>query len=135
MLRTVSITFEQQKGDTKNDIITQHSSGDCHLCPIKVWASIIKRLLSHPLSSDETPINTFYLDEIKVHEFTGPELLKCLRAATASIGPNIFSPSHLHLMKTQEIQIISKTLLHIYISPIISSRLNQFSLILASYFD
>jgi hypothetical protein len=71
---SVSITFEQQKRDTKNNTITQHSSGDQHLCPVKVWALIIKRLLSHELSSDETPINTFYLDKNKVHEFTGSEL-------------------------------------------------------------
>jgi hypothetical protein len=55
---------------------------------VKVWASIIKRLLSHKLSSEETPINTFYLDNNKVHEFTGSELLKRLHAATTSIGPD-----------------------------------------------
>jgi len=37
----VSITFELQKRDTKNDIITQHRSGDRLLCPVQIWASII----------------------------------------------------------------------------------------------
>jgi hypothetical protein len=60
-----------------------------HLCPVRVWASIIKWLLSHPLSSDKIPINTFYLVDNKVHEFTGPKLLKRLCAATTSIAPNI----------------------------------------------
>jgi hypothetical protein len=55
---------------------------------VKVWASIIKRLLSHESSSEETSINTFYLDNNIVHEFTGTELLKRLRAATTSIGPD-----------------------------------------------
>jgi hypothetical protein len=86
---SVSITFEQQKRDTKNDIITQHKSGDPHLCPVKVWASIIKRLISHPLSTSETHINTFYTEDNKVHVFTGNELLKRIRAATTSIGPDI----------------------------------------------
>jgi hypothetical protein len=53
-----------------------------------VWASIIKRLLSNKLSLGETPINTFYLDDDKIHEFTGTELLKRLRTATTSIGPD-----------------------------------------------
>ncbi len=44
---TVSITFEFQKKDTKNDTITQHKSTDTLLCPVKVWARIIKRLLEH----------------------------------------------------------------------------------------
>jgi hypothetical protein len=37
----VSITFELQKKDTKNDIITQHRSSDPILCPVKIWANII----------------------------------------------------------------------------------------------
>jgi hypothetical protein len=38
----VSITFEQQKRDTKNDVITQHRSDDPILCPVKIWANIIR---------------------------------------------------------------------------------------------
>jgi len=30
----VSITFEYQKRDVKNDIITQHKSGDTVICPV-----------------------------------------------------------------------------------------------------
>jgi len=38
----VLITFEQQKRDTKNDIITQHQSGDKLLCPVCILASIVQ---------------------------------------------------------------------------------------------
>jgi hypothetical protein len=43
----VSITFEFQKRDTKGDIITQHRSKDSLLCPVKIWAKIVKRLISN----------------------------------------------------------------------------------------
>jgi hypothetical protein len=36
----VSITVEQQKCDSKNNIITQHRSGDKLLCPVKIWCKI-----------------------------------------------------------------------------------------------
>ncbi len=64
---SVSITFEHQKKDVKNDIITHHRSGDKLLCPV----------------------NTFLLQNGNLHLFTGPELLKRLRMATMAIGPNI----------------------------------------------
>ncbi len=35
---TISITFEEQKQDTKNDIITHHHTKDRVLCPVKIWA-------------------------------------------------------------------------------------------------
>jgi hypothetical protein len=46
----VSITFEQQKRDTKNDVITQHRSDDPILCPLKIWANIIRWINKYPLS-------------------------------------------------------------------------------------
>jgi hypothetical protein len=41
MSECVSITFELQKKDTKNDIITQHRSADTLLCPVRIWAMTI----------------------------------------------------------------------------------------------
>lgn len=43
----VSITFEMQKKDSKNDIITQHCSSGTLLCPVKIWSKIIHRLISY----------------------------------------------------------------------------------------
>jgi len=83
---SMSITFEFQKRDTKNDTITQHRSGDKLLCPVKVWASIIKRIRSYKNSTSSTTVNTFQFPDGKTHNFSGPELLKRLRFATTSIG-------------------------------------------------
>jgi hypothetical protein len=85
----VSITFEQQKRDTKNDIITQHKSSDPVLCPVKIWASIVRRICSYKSSSKNTTVNSFLLPNNSIHLFTGTELLKRLRLAATSIGPDI----------------------------------------------
>ncbi len=84
----VSITFESQKSDTKDDTISQHKSGDKLLCPVKVWASIVRRIRAYRNLSSSTTVNTFqFPDDGKLHAFTGAELLKRLRFATTSIGP------------------------------------------------
>ncbi len=82
---TVSITFKFQKKDTKNDTITQHRSKDTILCPVKIWAKIIQRLLSYPNTNKHTQVNT-YMDSGKVYLIKGQLLLKQLRRATTAIG-------------------------------------------------
>jgi hypothetical protein len=82
----VSITFEMQKKDTKNDTVTQHRSSDKLLCPVKIWAKIEQRISSYPSSSPETTVNTFCFPDNSVHLFSGKELLSRIRAAATSIG-------------------------------------------------
>jgi hypothetical protein len=83
----VSITFEFQKRDTKNDTITQHRSGDALLCPVKVWATIVQRIRSYKNTTSSTSVNTFqFPDSGKIHTFSGAELLKRLRFATTALG-------------------------------------------------
>jgi hypothetical protein len=83
----VTITFEHQKRDTKNDAITQHRSGDRLLCPVKIWAAIISRIHSYPNSSVTDTVNKFQLTDGRVIYFSGPELLKRLRLAATAVGP------------------------------------------------
>jgi hypothetical protein len=99
MAECVSITFEQQKRETKNDIITQHRSTDTLLCPVKIWAKIIRRLHSYPSSNPDTPVNTFLHNNSALHRFTGQELLKRLRIAASTLGPDKlgFQPNQLGL--------------------------------------
>jgi hypothetical protein len=85
----VSITFELQKKDTKNDIITQYRSNDPILCPVKIWANIVRRISNYPNTSKDTTVNYFLLPNNKIHKFTGTELLKRLRLAATSVGPDI----------------------------------------------
>jgi hypothetical protein len=99
MSECVSITFELQKKETKNGTITQHRSTDTLLCPVKIWARIIRRLISYPSSTPDTPVKTFLLDNSTTHKFTGQELLKYLRMAATTLGPDKlgFEPNQLGL--------------------------------------
>jgi hypothetical protein len=85
----VCCTFELQKRDAKDDTITQHLSGDKLLCPVIVWASIVKQIRSYKNSTSTTTVNTYQFQNSETfHSFTGTELLKWLRFATTSIGLN-----------------------------------------------
>jgi hypothetical protein len=84
----VSITFDHQKRDIKNDVITQHRSGDRILCPVKVWAAIIRHISSYPGSSASDSVNLFHFPDGKKHFFTGTELLKRIRQAATALGPH-----------------------------------------------
>jgi hypothetical protein len=77
----VSITFELQKKDTKNDTITQYRSEDLLLCPVKIWTSIVRRISKYPNSNKDTTVNSYLSPNNKIHLFTGSELLKKLRFA------------------------------------------------------
>ena len=83
---SISITFECQKRDTKNDVITHHCTPDDLLCPVKIWSRIVKRLMSYPSTNPETKVNTFMKDDGSLYEFSGPELLSRLRRAAQSLG-------------------------------------------------
>lgn len=85
----VSITFEEQKKEVKNDIITQHKADDNLLCPVKIRCKIIRRIIKYPTSNTDTTVNTFIFNDNKIHLFTGSELLKRLRLAATSIGPDV----------------------------------------------
>jgi hypothetical protein len=52
---SVSVTFEFQKRDDRNDVVAQCAIGDAVFCPVKVAARIVQRLAAMQ-ASDETPI-------------------------------------------------------------------------------
>lgn len=83
---TVSLTFEAQKRDTKNDTITHHKTNDPILCPVKIWANIVRRVAHYPTPTPNTTVNTFQLSTGKYIQFSGHQLLKRLRMAADSIG-------------------------------------------------
>jgi hypothetical protein len=93
----VSITFELQKKETMNDTITQHSSSDKVLCPVKVWAKIVQRISTYPNSSKNTTVNTYVLSDNSIILFQGTELLKRLRLAADSIGSDTLGSNEIGL--------------------------------------
>jgi hypothetical protein len=91
---TISITFKQQKRDSKNDTITHHRTTDPLLCPVKIWSRIVKRIISYPDSTPETPVNTFMKQDGSIYHFTGTALLSRLCRAAQSLGPDVLGFHH-----------------------------------------
>ncbi len=85
---SVSITFEQQKRGTKNDVITHHHTNDTLLCPVKVWCSIVGRIASSSFTNKDTTVNTFQLANRTIHKFSGKDLLSHLHRVVTSLGPD-----------------------------------------------
>jgi hypothetical protein len=82
----VTITFELQKREGRNDAITQHRSNDPIICPVKIWAKVIQRLISYKSTSRDTTVNTYQFPDSSLHLFSGKELLLRIRAAASVIG-------------------------------------------------
>jgi hypothetical protein len=82
---TVSILFEYQKRDERNETVTQHRTGDPLLCPMRMWATILQRVRSYPGTMDDTKVNTFHF-EGKTTNIRGATALSHLRAAVRAIG-------------------------------------------------
>ena len=60
----VSSTLRTQNNGFNNTTVTQWRTGK-HLCPVQVWVDIITRLESYPGTSDNTPVNTVWAENLK----------------------------------------------------------------------
>jgi len=111
----VSITFEQQKRETKNDVITQHRSGDKVLCPVRIWASIVRRISAYPDAVPSNTVNTFRLGDGPTVFLSGTELLRKLRLAATAIGPDVlgFSAKEIGLHSARSGAAMAMYLAHI----------------------
>jgi hypothetical protein len=83
---TVSITFEYQKRDSKNDVIAHHRTDDKLLCLVKIWCKIVRHISGYTSSNKDTPVNTFFFADGTKLLFTGTQLLKRLRLKASIIG-------------------------------------------------
>lgn len=81
----VSVTFEFQKKDERNDTVTQLASEDELLCPCKTWAKIVRRIRRYPGATDNTPVSAVWRYD-RIEHITSKEMVKALQAAVVSIG-------------------------------------------------
>jgi len=81
---TISITFESQKNNEKDDIITMHANSK-ELCPVKAWGTIVSRVLSYPGTSLHSPVNTILVGK-QMALLNDKEAIKHIRATVATIG-------------------------------------------------
>ena len=56
-----------------------------HLCSVQVWADIVKIMDSYPGSSDNTPVNTVWVENYKT-TITSQMKTKAMRLGTLSFG-------------------------------------------------
>jgi hypothetical protein len=89
---TVSITFEFQKRDIRNDTISHQRSGDSlgsgEMCPVRAAAEIVTRIHSYNIPKDQvkdTPINFIKFDSISYTIPSSLILIK-IRSAVRQLG-------------------------------------------------
>ena len=85
----VSITFEAQKNELKNATVTHQGAASSTLCPVRVWAAIIIRLLRHPATTDDTFINTLYNDFGSIYLIKDNDITNKVREVVKSLGPEV----------------------------------------------
>ena len=81
---TVSINFESQKNNEKDDLITMHAIGK-ELCPVTAWATIVSRILTYPGTSLHSPVNTLLVGK-QMTLLSDKDVIKHVRATVAAIG-------------------------------------------------
>jgi hypothetical protein len=87
MSMSVSITFEFQKNDERDDTVTMHRTGDSYMCPVVSWAAVVQRILSYPGCGPESPVNTLYCSlTLKFSFLSSDDMRIRLRAAVVVVG-------------------------------------------------
>ena len=82
---SVSVTFEFQKNDERDVTITQHCTHDATLCPVRAWAALVKRVLGHPSTNSDTPVNAFVVNGELKH-IPATRMVDKIRASATVIG-------------------------------------------------
>jgi hypothetical protein len=87
----VSITFVEQKNGEKMETVTQHSVTNSPLCPVKAWATTIKRVQSYDQTSGTTPVNTFACpNSHKLVAITAKQVRAHIISHVHKLGPEQF---------------------------------------------
>lgn len=85
LAETISINFEFQKSEIRDDVITHHRSNDPLLCPVLTWAGVVQRILKYPTATTQSPIN-LSITNGKAHLLTAKEALTFLRSIVREVG-------------------------------------------------
>ena len=85
---SVAITFEFQKNDERDVTITQHCTHDATLCPVRAWAALVKRVLGHPGTNSDTPVNAFVVNGV-LKFIPATRIVDKIRASATVIGEDV----------------------------------------------
>ncbi len=84
---SVSLTFEYQKNDSRNETVTAHATFHRTMCPVTQLVHTVRRLWSIPGTTCDTPINTYLpTGSSSTKQFQSSHMLKRLRLAVDIIG-------------------------------------------------
>ena len=77
---SVSITFEWQKKDVREDTVTQMASKDMLLCIVRQWAAVVKRITRYAGATSDTPVSAVWRNG-KLDNITAKEIANALKTA------------------------------------------------------
>jgi hypothetical protein len=81
----ISITFERQKKDERDDTVTQWSTSHALLNPVRLWASIVKHIRSYPGTDENTKVSAVWRNN-KIEHITSKEIIDAINASAEAIG-------------------------------------------------
>ena len=85
MADSVSLMFEMQKNQEKNDTVTHGAMGHEFLCPVKQWAAVVNRIWSYPGATIDTPVSAVWRYD-RIEHLTSKILIDALRDAVVAVG-------------------------------------------------
>ena len=81
----VSLTFESQKNDAKDEAIMQWRTRHNIKCPVKQWAAIVQRILAYPGADENTKVSAF-INNGKIDHITSSMMTEALRLGVYVVG-------------------------------------------------
>ena len=72
------------ENDRKSDTVTQWKTPDPVLCPVKIWASIVTRILSYKGTNQNSPVS-LVLHRKKLISITSDMIINLLRDGVVGI--------------------------------------------------
>ena len=87
----VDITFMFQKNDDRNESVGMHRAENSKdfMCPVKLAASIVQRVLSYPGSSSDSKLNLMISNKGTPFEISSTSIRKDIKNIVKIMGPEI----------------------------------------------
>jgi len=84
---SVTLLFEYQKNDSRNETVTAHRTYHNFMCPVIQLVHIVRRLIAMPQVTSDTPINAYMEPgSTKIQYLRADTILQKLRLAVSIIG-------------------------------------------------
>ena len=89
----ITITFEFQKRDLRNDSVTQQRTDHPVMCPVRAAAAVVRRLQAMEGTTPDTLLYKFQDAHGKIRDLTGAICIKLLRAFVRTVDPSYGIPA------------------------------------------